>query len=214
MLVIALTLGACFFPQPDTNDTSTPNTGQNPSDTPSTAPKTAKEAIDEYLANLGDNYTISGEIKNNLGEVLKGGQKYKLLSDGNKVYGSNDGELYYIEKNPDGSSYVYTKENSSWRKRPVTDDDDYTTDISTLTDLLNKVTWQSYNASTRVAEGKSKMKSNNLWIKCTLRSDGATVLIYKIQHMWLVGDTLISVGNIDLYDIGSTTVTLPTNVIA
>ena len=214
ILVVAMTLGACFVP-PNENDDTTPPETNNPSakpdDTPP-KPKTAEEAIKLFLSSIENNFSASGEIKNNLGELLTGGQKYSISVDGNNIFTDNNGEKYYVEK-LDGNEYVYLQQNNTWVKRLITEEDNYPSDMSIVTDLLDKVTWKSYNAATNFAEGQFKHENDDMWIECDMRSDGATVTIYKIQHMWLLGDKLIEIGNIEIYDVGSTTVKLPTNVV-
>lgn len=225
ILVVALVLGACFTPPNDDDNTTppesgTPPTGNNPSETqkpddttpPPPKPITAKEAIELFLSSIENNFSASGEIKNNLDELLTGGQKYSISVDGNKIFTDNNGEKYYVEK-LDGNEYVYLQQNNAWVKRLITEEDNYPSDMSIVTDLLDKVTWKSYNAATNFAEGQFKHENDDMWIECDIRSDGATVTIYKIQHMWLLGNKLIEIGNIEIYDVGSTTVKLPTNVV-
>lgn len=211
ILVVALTLSACVAP-PEEDNTTPPNS-EDGGDTTPAKPKTAEEAIELFLSSIENNFSASGEIKNNLGELLTGGQKYSISVDGNKIYTDNDGEKYYVEKSLDGNEYVFLQQNGTWHKRLITEEDNFPTDMSIVTDLLNNVTWKNYNATANFAEGQFKYESNDMWIECEMRSDGATVSIYQIRHSWLFGDTLLAVGNIEIYDVGTTTVELPTNVI-
>ena len=211
ILVVALTLSACFTP-PNEND-ATPSESETTDGNTPTKPKTAKEAIELYLSSIENNFSASGEIKNNLGELLTGGQKYSIAVDGNKIYTNNDGEKYYVEKRPDGNEYVYLQQGDTWYKRVITDNDNYPSDMSIVTDLLDKVTWKSYNSTTSFAEGQFKHENDDMWIECEMRSDGATVTIYQIQHWWLLDDSLLPIGNIEIYNVGSTIVNLPANVI-
>ena len=206
ILIAALTLSACFIP-PNEDNTPPSGTEDNDDKTPS-KPKTAEEAIELFLSSIENNFTASGEIKNNLGELFTGGQKYSIAVDGNKIYTDNDGEKYYVEKTPDGE-YVYLQQDNTWHKRLITENDNYPSDMSVVTDLLDEVTWKSYNSTTNFAEGQFKHENDDMWIECEMRSDGATVSIYKIQHWWLLPDSLLSIGNIEIYDVGSTTVNLP-----
>ena len=199
ILVATLTLSACFAPTDDNSDTTPSESGKIPSDTENgdgnkPKPKTAKEAIELFLAYIENNFSASGEIKNTLGELLTGGQKYGISVDGDKIYTNNNGEIYYVEKTLDGKEYVYLQQGDAWRKRLITEEDNYPSDMSIVTDLLNDVTWKSYNATTNFAEGQFKHENDDMWIECEMRSDGATVTIYQIQHWWLLDDTLLQVG--------------------
>ena len=212
ILIIALALGACANPKLS-EENSTGDDGSNSTNNPPVKPKTAKEAIEEYLLSIEDNFSASGEIKNNLGELLTGGQKYSISVDGSKIFTNNNGEKYYVEKTADDREYVYLQQDGTWRKRLITEEDNYPSDMSILTDLLDNVEWKRYDATTNYAEGQFEYDGNDLWIECTMRTNEATVLIYNIRHSWLFGDSLLLIGNIKIYDVGSTVVTLPTNAV-
>ena len=205
-----MTLSACTT-LPRVPDDTTQSGSGGVGDTPSTPTKTAKQAIEEYLSSIENNFSASGEIKNNLGELLTGGDKYAIMVDGNNIYTDNDGQKYYVEKAGE-TEYVYLKQDSAWHKREITEDDNYPSNMSILTDLLDKVTWTKYNATTNYAEGKFKHKSNDMWIECTMGASKAKVSLYKINH-GIFRDTLISVGGIEIYDIGTTVVNLPTTFV-
>ena len=219
ILVVALTLGACSTSPPENDDTTPPESDNPPSQpenpVPPTPPKpkTAKEAIELFLSTIENNFSASGEIISNLGDLFTGGQKYSILVDGNKIFTDNKGEIYYVEKALDGNEYVYLQQDDAWVKKLITEEDNYPSNMSIVTDLLEEVTWESYDATTHFAEGQFKFEDKDMWIECEMRSDAATVTIYQIKHSWFFDDTLVPIGNIEIYDVGSTTVELPTNLI-
>ena len=174
--------------------------------------KTAEEAIAEYLVSLGDNFSVSANLSlsENFQDIVKGGHDYILLADGNKLYADNDGEEYYLEECDDGSVYVYTQQEGEWHKELVTEEYNRPDDITEmLTLLLGNVEWYEYNEQTGVAKGYIELEGHDFDIKFTMKSDGATVVIYLRQYVW--GDLYapVQIGYAKIYDIGSTTVTLP-----
>ena len=208
ILVLMFTFTACYEPQEEESITTSGGYEQDSNNTPSPPTKTAKEVVTEYLLAIGNNFSVSAEIKSNIGQLLTGGQKYELLADGNKMYFNNNGEIYFIEEGED-CTYIYTNDNNTWSKQAADEDYQSPTDMSLLVEMLDSIDWKSYDSSTNVAEGTTEFDGNDLFITCTLNKDNATIMVYKIQHSWIFGDSLINVGHIDLYDIGSTAVTLP-----
>lgn len=185
---------------------------KNATSDPPTTPNTTEEIIAEYLLSLGDNFSVSAEIKNNFSEVLKGGQKYSFSVDANKIYANNNGEKYYVEEDQDGTAYYYVQENGEWHKKLVGEDFEYPTSVGdALTNILSNVSWTSYNEKTGVAKGFMKMDGKDLDIECSL-NDG-TVTIYSRQY--IIGSMYLPVlvGEIEIHSIGTTTVNLPQNVI-
>lgn len=182
------------------------------SNSPAPKPNTTEEVIAQYLLELGDNFSVSAEIKNNFSELIKGGQKYWFSVEANKIYANNNGDEYYIEQDQDGTAYYYAKENGSWHKKKVTEDFEYPTSLGeTLTNILSNVSWKSYNEKTNVAKGHMKMDDKDLDIECAL-NDG-TVTIYSRQY--IIGSVYIPVlvGEIEIHSVGDSTVTLPQNAI-
>ena len=180
--------------------------------TTTNTPKTTQEIIADYLNTLGDNFSVSAEIKNNFGEIVKGGQKYSFSIDANKTYADNNGEVYYVEETENDVKYIYTQKEGVWHKNIVTDDYEYPTNIiDKLNDMLSKVDWKSYDEKTSVAKGYTKHDGKDLDIECSL-NDG-TVSVYSRQY--IIGSKYISVlvGEIEIHSVGTTTVNLPTNVI-
>lgn len=214
ILVIALTLCACYQPEGDSGNSpqgTEPSTGpgQNPTTTPS---KTPQEVVTDYLLFLGDNFSVSASLKTNLSEMLGDAQEYNFKMDGNRIYALTNGKKYYIE-NVDESSYLYTLEDGVWRKSPITEDFGYPTNTDELITMLQDVDWEEYNATNGMATGHTKIDGNKLLIECTMKQDGATVEMYKAQYILGKYRPLFKVGHAEIYDIGTTAITLPENVI-
>ena len=174
-----------------------------------TPSKKIEEIIAEYLLSLGDNFSVSASLSTNIGEILGQGQKYQLSVDGNKIYASNNGDIYYAEESEDGNVYVYTKEEDTWHRSPVDEEYEYPTNIAeTLTELLSNVDWQNYNEKTGVATGYIEIDGKEFLVSCTLKETGATIELFT---QGLLG--YIRVGYAEIYDIGNTTVILPEDFI-
>ncbi|MCH5157121.1 MAG: hypothetical protein J1G02_04520 [Clostridiales bacterium] len=178
----------------------------DPIPTPS---KSAEEAIAEYLVSLGDNFTVSATVKitspDNLFRTEE--HNYKTLLDGNKIYADNDGELYYVEQDDD-VVYLYSLDNETWHKTVATDEEyDGSMDIEEqLKEVLANVDWQSYNEEKGVAKGSVKLNNVDFWIECTLGEKNATITIVSMPLP-------VIAATINIFDIGTTTVTLPDNYV-
>ena len=185
-----------------------PPTGDDPNNNQTTT-KSAEEFIAEYLVALGDNFSVLANVKSSLENVVFGqSTQYLLRLDGAKLEAAQDNDVYYLEET-DGTVYLYTRSDDGWHKTVAQKDFTYPTNVADkLTQWLANVYWEEYNDKTGVAKGSIELDGNELWIECSLKSEQATISIYKIQDF--VGfEIKVEVAKIEIYDIGTTTVTLP-----
>ena len=203
ILVIALLLVAC---DTATDSSSTPT----PSPTPTT-PKTTQEIVVDYLLSLGDNFSVSAKVAQSDKEYLAGKyHRYELKMDGNKLFASVDNDTYYLEQGEE-NVYIYELAEGQWRKS-VVEDEKYPTNVVELFDqLVSEVDWSKYDSRDNTVTGHTVVDGKRLQLECSL-ADG-TIAIYNLKK--IIGSWYVSVliGNVEIHSIGSTTVTLPADVI-
>ena len=203
---------------------------QDPTPIPTPDPETAKKAeemIAEYLVSLGDNFSVSATITIPMEEQ----KKYSMCVDGNNIYASNAGELYYVEQIEEGSYYVYTQDDEgAWHKKHRTNDTEVPTNTAgTLVLLLSTVDWQEYDEEKGVVKGYysiedikfdipnlellTKYGFTHFCIEFTVTEYGAAIQLSAGRFIWDEFVHFIDLGNAKIYDVGSTTVTLPQDYI-
>ena len=178
----------------------------NPTPTPS---RPAEEVIAEYLVSLGDNFTVSATlttVSTNI-PIRTEERKYKALLDGNKIYAEKDEERYYVEQT-DGSVYLYTQDNEQWHKELATVNElNLPTNIEAqLKEILTNVEWQDYDEENGVANGVVEINNYKFGVEVTLNDDNAKILLISLPIPIITID-------IKIYNIGTTTVTLPADYI-
>ena len=182
---------------------------QPPTPTP-TPSKQAEEAIAEFVLSLGDNFTVTVNPSIYIRDMFELAQEYRILLDGNKIYATQDSEKYYAEEN-EGSVYVYTQdEEQAWHRKLVTDQFKYPTLTSeNLTSILENVNWEEYDEENGIANGYVEFENEEYLIVFILTENGAGVEIYTVQYILGTRIPFLPIGHIEIFDIGTTAVTLP-----
>ena len=206
--------------------TSTPNT--KPGNTPPSS-KTAEEVIAQYVSALVDekNFTISANM------LIPASQasKYQAFVDGNKIHANGNDADYYLEEK-DGVVYAYVQDDDkAWHKSVATEDFTYPTDIEeTLISLLENVEWKEYNEKTGVAKGYVSVEDydyilsnfdiptqlvTHLEIEFIMQEEVAEINLSGAKYFEVVDKYIpvIPIAKATIYNIGTTTVTLPENII-
>lgn len=183
--------------------TPDPDKDKEPDDSPLPEMRTLEDAKTEFDAFVdrlatGKNFTY----------VLKSAsQNVTTQFAGNKAKSDRNGEVYYLTEE-NGENFVFELENdNAWHKDFAEDNMTIDHAISTVTDALADVTWTAYDSNTNLLSGD---------VSTTI--DG-TPIIAKVEANFDQDDMSVKMKsgltttNMSVSKIGTTTVTLPANVI-
>lgn len=193
----------------------------NPKPTPSTS---AEVFVTEYILEHCSNFSMLATVKAiltsdkpDLKDDLFSEKQYYAWVDGTESntkarVSSSYGDYYFEES--DGHAYVYSKDQEQedlWHKEIATDKEIiYPTDIKDkMISWLSIIEWTKYNKDTGELEGEFKYQDRDYYVECTLTDDYADISIYTLIQYIIRFDVIKA----NFYDFGTTTVTLPDNVI-